>query len=46
MKKKNKIDPFLKDFNDINYFVDYFDQFRVNLSKNTLNSFLKSVSTQ
>ena len=33
-----------ENFENINYLVDYFDNFRDNLSKNTLNSYLKSVS--
>ena len=42
--KEKKISSFLSNFKDINYLVDYFDKFRVDLSKNTLNSYLKSVS--
>ena len=43
--KENKLSIFLDNFKNIKYLVEYFDQFRVNLSKNTLNSYLKSVST-
>ena len=39
-----KLSLFLDNFNNINYLVEYFEDFRVNLSKNTLNSYLKSVS--
>ena len=42
--KKKKLTLFLENFENINYLVDYFDKFRDNLSKNTLNSYLKSVS--
>jgi cytochrome b pre-mRNA-processing protein 3 len=45
VSKEKKISIFLEDFNNIKYLVEYFDQFRLNLSKNTLNSYLKSVST-
>tara|TARA_B110001452_G_scaffold264306_1_gene267109 strand:+ start:602 stop:1072 length:471 start_codon:yes stop_codon:yes gene_type:complete len=43
--KENKLSIFLDNFKNIKYLAEYFDQFRVNLSKNTLNSYLKSVST-
>ncbi len=43
-KKKEKLSMFLQNFNDIDYLVDYFDNFRDHLSKNNLNSYLKSVS--
>ena len=46
INKEKKISLFLQDFNNIEYLIDYFDEFRVNLSKNTLNFYLKSVSTQ
>ena len=42
--KEKKLSLFLGNFNNINYLVDYFEDFRVKLSKNTLNSYLKSVS--
>ena len=44
--KEKKLSLFLYNFNNIQYLVEYFDKFRVNLLKNTLNSYLKSVSTQ
>ncbi len=44
--KEKKLSLFLDNFNNIKYLVEYFDEFRLNLSKNTLNSYLKSVSTQ
>ena len=43
-KKKTKImSKFLENFNNIEELVDYFNNFHLNLSKNTLNSYLKSV---
>ena len=42
--KEKKLSLFLDNFNNINYLVEYFEDFRVNLSKNTLNSYIKSVS--
>ena len=42
--KEKKLSLFLDNFSNINYLVDYFEEFRVKLSKNTLNSYLKSVS--
>ena len=39
------IDLFLIKSQKNDFLVDYFEQFRVKLSKNTLNSYLKSVST-
>ena len=41
--KLDKISIFLSDFKNNEYFVDYFDHFNQNLSKKTLNSYLKSV---
>ncbi len=41
--KLDKISIFLSDFENNEYFVDYFDHFNQNLSKKTLNSYLKSV---
>ena len=35
---------FLTDFEDIDHLLNYFEQFNENLSKKTLNSYLKSVS--
>jgi cytochrome b pre-mRNA-processing protein 3 len=43
--KEKKISIFLDNFNNIKYLIDYFDNYRVYLSKNTLNSYLKSVNT-
>ena len=45
-EKLNKISNFLVDIENIEYLVDYFEDFNQNLSKKTLNSYLKSVSTQ
>ena len=46
LDKEKKLILFLENFNNISYFVDYFEEFRLNLSKNTLNSYIKSVSNQ
>ena len=43
-KKEVIISKFLQNFNNIKELVVYFDKFKDNLSKKTLNSFLKSVS--
>ena len=45
VKKKEKLSKFLQNFDDIEYLVDYFDNFSKDLSKNNLNSYLKSVSS-
>ena len=42
-EKSQKLSAFLEDFKDIDNLVDYFDNFTQNLSKKTLNFFLKSV---
>ena len=43
-KKKTKImSKFLENFKNIEELVDYFNNYHLNLSKNTLNSYLKSV---
>ena len=44
LEKINKISIFLADFQNIHYLYKYFDEFNSNLSKKTLNSYLKSVS--
>ena len=44
-KKKEKLARFLHNFNDIEYLVDYFNDFSELLSKNNLNSYLKGVSS-
>ena len=44
MQKLEKFSIFLTDFNGIEYLLDYFELFNDNLSKKTLNSYLKSVS--
>ena len=44
MQKLEKFSIFLTDFNEIEYLLDYFELFNENLSKITLNSYLKSVS--
>ena len=43
-EKLKKFSVFLSDFKDIDHLLDYFEQFNENLSKKTLNSYLKSVS--
>ncbi len=43
-EKVEKFTFFLNDFDKIDYLVDYFDKFNENLSKKTLNFYLKSVS--
>ena len=43
-EKLNKISIFFYDFKNNQYLTDYFDDFNLNLSKKTLNSYLKSVS--
>ena len=42
--KLKKISIFLNDFENIEYLLDYFENFNDHLSKKTLNSYLKSVS--
>ena len=42
--KLEKISTFLSDFKNNEELVEYFDLFNTNLSKKTLNSYLKSVS--
>ncbi len=46
LKKKKIIFNLLDNFNEIDHLVEYFDKFRDNLSKKTLNSYIKSVSNQ
>ena len=43
-EKLKKISIFLSDFQNNEYLLDYFEGFNSNLSKKTLNSYLKSVS--
>ena len=42
-KKIDLLKKYLLDYSDLKLIVDYFDNFNDNLSKNTLNFFLKSV---
>ena len=42
--KLKKISIFLSEFGNIEYLLDYFENFNDDLSKKTLNSYLKSVS--
>ena len=43
-QKIEKFSIFLTDFKEIDHILDYFELFDDNLSKKTLNSYLKSVS--
>jgi cytochrome b pre-mRNA-processing protein 3 len=43
-EKKEKFSIFLSDFGQIDHMIDYFELFNEDLSKKTLNSYLKSVS--
>ena len=45
-QKLEKFSIFLTDFNKIDHLLHYFELFDENLSKKTLNSYLKSVSNQ
>ena len=45
-EKLGKISLFLGEFGNIEFLLDYFENFNANLSKKTLNSYLKSVSNQ
>ena len=45
-KKKDIISKFLENFKNIDELVEYFDEYLNNLSKKTLNSYLKSVINQ
>ena len=42
-EKSKKLSIFLSDFNNIEHLLDYFEKFNSNLSKKTLNYYLKSV---
>ena len=46
IKKKEIISKFLDNFSNIDELVVYFDEYLINLSKKTLNSYLKSVINQ
>ena len=45
-QKKNKISTFVDNSTEIDYLVEYFDDFHKDLLKKNLNYFLKSVSNQ
>ena len=45
-KKRHIISKFLENFSNIDELVEYFDKYLDNLSKKTLNSYLKSVINQ
>ena len=45
-EKLKKISTFLSDFQNNEELLEYFDHFNTNLSKKTLNSYLKSVRNQ
>ena len=44
IEKQKKFSIFFSDFGKIDYLLDYFEHFNDNLSKKTLNSYLKSVN--
>jgi len=44
--KEKKIRYFLSNHSRIDHLIEYFNDFYINLSKKTLNSYLKSVSNQ
>ncbi len=44
-KKRDCLSKFLQNFKDIDYLIDYFDEFINNLKKNNLKSYLKSVNS-
>ena len=46
IKKREIISKFLENFKNIEELADYFNNYYLNLSKNTLNSYLKSVINQ
>ena len=46
IQKREKFLIFLSDFKEIDHLLDYFELFDANLSKKTLNSYLKSVNNQ
>ena len=46
VQKFEKFSVFLTDFTQIDQLLDYFEVFNENLSKKTLNSYLKSVSNK
>ena len=46
LKKKEVISKFLENFSNIDELVVYFDKYLIDLSKKTLNSYLKSVINQ
>ena len=43
-EKINELSSLFQNFDDIEYLLEYFDKFENNLSKKTLNSYLKGVS--
>ena len=45
-EKEKKISFFLSNFENIGYLVEYFEEYRNNLEKKTLKSYLKCVSKQ
>ena len=44
IEKNNKISNYLENYENIEYLIEYFDKFNYDLSKKTLNSYIKSVS--
>ena len=43
-QKEKKFSIFLENFKKTDYLIEYFEKYKENLSKKTLNSYLKSVS--
>ena len=43
-EKNNKISNYLENYENIDYLIEYFDKYNYDLSKKTLNSYIKSVS--
>ena len=43
-EKEKKFSIFLENFEKTDYLIEYFEKYKENLSKKTLNSYLKSVS--
>ena len=43
-QKLKKFSILLSDYQNIEHLIDYFEEYNDNLSKKTLNSFIKSVS--
>ena len=42
-ERRKKLSKFFDKFKNIDYLVDYFDEYRLDISKNNLNYYIKSV---